>query len=337
VDNSSNLNPYCQTFLNSTCLNCSKGYYFDSNKICQQIDPLCKIFDYNNTICTSCYLGFTLVNGSCSVSDATSPSDPNCKSFDSNNVCITCSKGYYFNQNKVCTQVNSECKTFDYTKLVCTACYNGYDLVAGNCNPTNSSSTVSTTCAQWLDSVCVKCVPRAYYDFEANCIMVSDSCNTFNNFNGKCTSCYSGYLLDSNGNCNQSNSTTLCATTDQKSGLCIKCFNGSYLDASSNCLPIDPQCQTFNFQTLQCDACYKGYSLNKTGACQVSVAIATTILNCVEYDSNQNCLKCYNFYYLSNNVCVAVNPLCKTYDSTSGNCLSCYSVFSLKNGACTLS
>lgn len=300
VDNSSNLNPYCQVFVNSTCLNCSRGYYFDSNKVCQQIDPLCKVFDYANTVCTTCYTGFSLVNGSCTISDSASPSDPNCRTFDSNNLCLNCSKGFYFNQNKVCTQINSNCRSFDLTSLVCTACYSGYDLNAGECVASNASSLVSTTCAQWLDGVCVKCIPRAYYDFQANCVMVSDSCKTFNNFNGKCTSCYSGYSLDNNGNCNESNATIACASTDPTTGLCLRCFNGSYLDASSNCVPIDPQCQAFNTQTRQCDACYKGYSLN-SGVCQVTVNAIPTILNCVEYDSNQKCLKCFNLYYLSNN------------------------------------
>jgi hypothetical protein len=77
--------------------------------------------------------------------------------------------------------------------------------------------------------------------------MVSDACKTFNTYNGKCTTCYSGYSLDTDGKCNESNSTTLCAATNPTTGLCTKCFNGSYLDSSSNCAPIDPFCQTFNF------------------------------------------------------------------------------------------
>lgn len=166
--------------------------------------------------------------------------------------------------------------------------------------------------------------------------MVSDSCKAFNSFNGKCTSCYSGYTLDNNGKCPESNLTVQCAITEPNTGVCTRCYNGSFLDASSICQPIDPNCQSFNYQTRRCESCYKGYSVTKAGGCEVQAVVTASIPNCVEYDSNQNCLKCYNFYYLSSNSCVAVNPLCKTYDSTNGNCLSCYSIFKLKDGQCAL-
>lgn len=150
VDNSSNLNPYCQKFENSTCVACSKGYYFDANKVCQQIDVFCKTFDYTNNICTACYMGFSLVNGSCLVSASTSVADPNCRLFSKDNVCLNCSNGYYFNHDNVCIQVNPNCKAFDYSTLLCTQCYSGYNLSSGNCVASNSSSSVVATCAQWL-------------------------------------------------------------------------------------------------------------------------------------------------------------------------------------------
>ena len=129
---------------------CSKGYYFDANKVCQQIDVFCKTFDYTNNICTACYMGFSLINGSCIVSNSTSVADPNCRSFNKDNVCLNCSNGYYFNQEKVCTQVNPNCKTFDYSTLLCTQCYNGFELSSGNCVTSNSTKSVVATCAQWL-------------------------------------------------------------------------------------------------------------------------------------------------------------------------------------------
>ena len=165
--------------------------------------------------------------------------------------------------------------------------------------------------------------------------MVSDSCKAFNNFNGQCTSCYSGYALDANGACLASNSSSLCAAYDEKNEKCVKCYNGSYLTANGDCRANDPYCSSFNLATFTCDACYQGYSVTN-GICQPVPVVTNTIPNCVEYDNNQNCLKCFNLYYLSNNTCVEVNPLCKTYDSSNGNCLSCFSVFSLTNGTCVL-
>lgn len=147
VDASMTTNPYCQKFVNSTCVNCSSGYYFDSNNICQQVDPLCKIFDYKNDVCTTCYIGFSLNNGSCTASSSSSVSDINCKSFDSNNKCLNCSSGFYFNGNNICTQVDPNCKIFNFTLLQCTVCYNGYSPSNGSCivSPTNTAS--ENTCA----------------------------------------------------------------------------------------------------------------------------------------------------------------------------------------------
>jgi len=145
-------------------------------------------------------MGFALVNGSCIV-QISSSSDPNCKLFDSDSKCVNCSRGFYFNNNHVCTEIDPKCKSFNIETLICGACYSGYELSGNTCVISSSKSDISTTCAQWLDDVCIKCSARAYYDINGNCVKVSDSCKTFNTFNGKCTTCYGGYSLNSNGEC----------------------------------------------------------------------------------------------------------------------------------------
>lgn len=72
------------------------------------------------------------------------------------------------------------------------------------------------------------------------------------------------------------------------------------------------------------------------GACQISkVESKDAVENCYAYDSQSQCIKCYERYYLAANTCSPVSVFCKTYDSNSGNCLSCYSTFKLANGKCS--
>jgi hypothetical protein len=327
--------PFCSKFQNSLCVQCSNGYYFNKTGQCQQIDPFCKTFDNSSLTCTDCYSGFQLVNNSCTFSPSAPAYDPNCKLFNnSNNKCLNCSQGFYFNANGQCTQIDPSCKNFNLANLTCTDCFPGYTLSNGACQQTNSSSPTQANCQQTLQGVCVQCVTRAYYDINNNCVMVSDLCNTFNTFNGFCLTCFSGYALNTtDGTCNPS-LTAVCSSTNAN-GVCTKCSTGYYLDSQSNCQPIDAFCQTFNYTTALCAACYKGYLLNASNQCALAPTITASIQNCITYDSaGQNCIKCFNLYYLSNNQCIAANPLCKTFDPANGNCLTCYSSFTLSNGQC---
>lgn len=334
VDDGSALNPFCQKFENGACSKCSNGYYFDSQLICQLIDPLCKKFDETKGVCLGCYMGFSLVNNNCLVPESLSTDDLNCQKFDDAGICVNCSKGYYFNVNKVCTQIDPKCKSFNVTSLLCTACYPGYALVNNNCEVSVVQSQ-SSACAQWADDFCVKCVPRAYYDVNANCIMVSDSCKTFNTFNGHCTSCYPGNAVSTQGECLPSvDSPTSCAGTDAVSGLCNKCYNGSYLSAESKCVEIDAFCQTFNKNTRLCEQCFKGYAPSGATCQKATVSAEQSIANCFKYTTAGQCQECYKLYYLSNNECIEADPLCKTFDPSNGRCLTCYSSFTLKDGRC---
>lgn len=331
ADPNSVRDPYCARFANGSCVSCSSGYYFNASKACVQVDPFCKTFNSSALVCAKCYSGFALVGGVCSLGAGSQPVlDVNCKLFDGSGVCLNCSKGFYFDSNKVCTQISGSCAVFDYVKTVCTACYPGYAItVDGSCVSTAVADGQSN-CAQMLNGVCVKCVDRAYADFNNNCVKVSDLCSTFNTFNGFCTSCYSGYALNTSAGVCYASETAACTTYNPGSGLCTKCINGFYLDGTSQCQLIDSQCQTFNYTLLKCGVCYKGYVLNSLNACVLAPTTNANIQNCVSYDlTGQNCVKCYSFYYVANNLCAEVSPFCKTYDPTNGNCLTCYTSFVL--------
>ena len=328
-DEGSSLNPFCAEFdANNTCIRCSSGYYFDNDKVCQLINPLCKTFDFEINSCAECFVGFELKDGNCELGPEGSVIDPNCKEIDADGKCLECSQGAYFNSEGRCQVVSASCKTFDFSQLVCTECYEGFDLNNGTCI---QGEPGEATCAEWLNGVCAQCVPRAYFDFDLNCVMVSDLCDGFNDFTGECTSCFSGFTL-SNGQCVVSAQAASCVETDAND-VCVKCSQGSYLQ-DGQCIPIDTFCKDFNLTTLVCDECYQGYSLGAAGACELTpVATQASVPNCVEF-SDGLCTNCFNMYYLADNTCNEVDPLCKSYDKSNGDCTSCYSLFTLTEGKC---
>ena len=60
-------------------------------------------------------------------------SDPLCKTFN-NGVCTECSlRSYYHPINKVCTQVDPNCNTYNNITGACTGCYSGYKPQNGGC------------------------------------------------------------------------------------------------------------------------------------------------------------------------------------------------------------
>lgn len=56
--------------------------------------------------------------------------------------------------------------------------------------------------------------------------------------------------------------------------------------------------------------------------------------NCISYDGFGNCLQCSNMFFVKNNTCVNVNPLCQNYNPFTGDCTSCFPGYALKNKIC---
>lgn len=123
---------------NNICLSCAKNWVFNTNKICVPVSDLCKSAE-SSGLCASCYRGYDLLNGACvfSASNNIRPSDLGCYDWDwNNNICLTCSRGWAFNANKVCVAVSDLCKTVGLTGA-CTTCFKGYDLLNGVCTFSN--------------------------------------------------------------------------------------------------------------------------------------------------------------------------------------------------------
>ena len=101
------------------------------------------------------------------------------------------------NENDICTEVSDLCYTWD-VKGNCESCYKGYVVIDGDCvrDPNEFVPSVDSLCAEWKDRVCLKCAVRAYFDDNSKCVAVSDHCQTWDEFDGSCLSCYQGYDLN---------------------------------------------------------------------------------------------------------------------------------------------
>jgi len=186
---------------NQICLSCSKGYTLNSNKICTAVSTQCNAYDTQG-LCTSCYQGYDLINGSCvfSSSNNAKPKDLGCGNWDWNNqVCLSCSKGFVFNANKVCVATSDQCKTINSQTGDCTSCFKGYDLINGTCSFStfNSAKPAQIGCStwDWDNQICLQCSKRWVFNSNKQCVPVDDQCSSFDSNSGTCTACFSGYNL----------------------------------------------------------------------------------------------------------------------------------------------
>lgn len=287
----------------------------DQANICQPVSSTCKTYDSTNGACLSCYDGYFLADIICAFGTAPGSVvtyDPYCLKVV-NQTCTQCSKGFYL-LNKKCEAVNPLCKTFDYTALVCTACYSGYALSSsGNCEVSNAGNTAAG-CSQFNNSVCVKCSNGYYFDSNRTCTLADTLCKGFDQNNGDCLSCYAGYKL-ANGRCNVDNSSNLnpfCQTF--ANGTCVACSKGYYFDSNKICQQIDPLCKTFDYNTNTCTACYMGFTL-ANNSCSVSNNDLPSDPNCKSFNSNGGCTACSKGYYFNKDkICTQIDPSCKTFD-----------------------
>ena len=65
------LNNYwgCKTWDEGVCVECSDHFYFNSNGVCCEVKPQCKLFNREEGMCVACYQGYHIVNGVCEVTD----------------------------------------------------------------------------------------------------------------------------------------------------------------------------------------------------------------------------------------------------------------------------
>lgn len=194
----------CKTWKEGFCVECSQGYIFNNNGICCKIDQNCEVFNRDVGVCEQCYNGFQVdANGTCKAWKNTDPAYNGCAEWV-NNQCKACSAKHYFDSNNVCVAVSPQCREWNANGQ-CTSCYFGYIVDNGACvvNPSApgaSDVAANPNCHTWNNGVCEACAHRYWFDANGICQHVANQCNTWDNADGLCLSCYAGYDLV-NGAC----------------------------------------------------------------------------------------------------------------------------------------
>ena len=218
--------PNCQKVVDTKCVACFQGYYFDSgNQICRQANPLCKTSNSTGQ-CTSCYTGYEVARGTCLINAA---KDVNCLTYDPSNnyYCIGCYPGYVALSGK-CNVQNPLCATVNFSNGDCLTCWPGYSLSGGDCLlGTVSSPSYDVYCIRTQGSTCLECA-RGYYlnQNQARCLSLDPNCKTSNMTTGQCLTCYDGSVQQL-GRCVAATVQLVanCAK-GSASGECVGCLDG---------------------------------------------------------------------------------------------------------------
>ena len=347
VDKTTANNIGCALWKDGVCVQCSKRWFFNADKVCTPVSDLCSEWNADGT-CSACYYGYIVSNVAC-VENKDVSIVPNsnllCKTW-SGKTCTECADRTYFNENGVCSSVSAQCNSFDKSTGKCLTCFAGYDVVDGACiySPANTAAPADLGCGNWdwKNQVCLACSKRWAFNANKICVPVADQCAT-NADNGDCLTCYKGYDLK-DGKCLYSTSNNAkpadsgCATWDWDNQVCLACSKGWVFNSNKVCTPVSDQCASSD-SNGKCLTCYKGYDL-KEGACVYSAFnnAKPSDSGCATWDwDNQVCLACSkNWVFNANKVCVPVSDQCASSDS-NGNCLTCFKGYDLKDGACIFS
>lgn len=184
-----------------------------------------------------------------------------------------------------------------------------------------------------MGQVCASCSSRYYFGPNNLCVPVNPLCKDYLS-NGSCSSCYSGYVV-SGFTCivNGKTADPFCKTYTV-GGICDSCYTGYFYNrAVQLCQALNTLCKTSNLTDGTCTSCFPGYVLN-LGKCGVSYQDP----NCQKLDNAKaKCLQCANNFFLNTDgKCKQANPLCKTFDQTTGACLTCYSGYVVQGTICVL-
>ena len=91
-----------------------------------------------------------------------------------------------------CSPVSPLCKTYDEGNGHCTSCYPGYVPDKGTCLIGNAKDQ---NCKNFVGNQCDECYSGFYLNYEYKCMQANPICKTIDRNDGRCTSCYSGYVV----------------------------------------------------------------------------------------------------------------------------------------------
>jgi len=288
--------------------------------LCLQNNPLCKTSDLNNGGCLTCYPGYVVSAGNCTLGNSpTTSSDPNCKSTDSSGVCNSCYSGYYLNAGKSCQRLDPLCKNYTNSQSSCGACYDGYTLYNGQCLVSTElpSQNSDPYCIKTQATACITCASGYYLGQNGICAGINPLCKTSDLTNGACLDCYPGYVISAN-TCIVAAAVYIPNCDTVTGNICGTCITG-YFPKNGGCEAVSLLCGTYDDRTGVCLSCTSGYVFQAGQCIYPSMGID---LNCIYY-TGPYCSQCANGYALINYICGSIDPNCLQFDSATNSCKQC--------------
>ena len=113
---------------------------------------------------------------------------------------MKCSIGSFFDENGVCRLVSPLCRTFNPLNGFCLTCYPAFKLESGKCIEDLYFEDQDPNCARFNEGICITCSSGFYFGNDGLCKQANPLCETFDQTNGNCLSCFFGFALNG-GNC----------------------------------------------------------------------------------------------------------------------------------------
>ena len=287
---------------------------------------------------------------------------------DEQKPCLTCNAGMVLDSGKTkCVAVEDakkkeNCKTYDKTTSVCTACNEKFFVQSGECK---AVTTAVDNCATYENATTCKACADGYYLKEKACIKIEAVANCQFHTDRQCDSCAADYFLNKGYNATitldnnlylqiasnlahgegwsfTNNTHSVCekitikdCVTLASAGTCTTCSSTHFLNDSKVCElnPEDPidNCQTYsNAET--CTKCKDEFYLENSTSCKA----VTKVLNCKTYTVNQDsCSECLATHYKTGSTCTERSEAtktidkCKTLNLTADECSACETNYSL--------
>ncbi|ELP85303.1 hypothetical protein EIN_085250 [Entamoeba invadens IP1] len=300
------------------CLECVEGYFFNSDKKCEQCDDVCATCVNEKTHCLSCKTGYYFDSNMTCI-----PKDINCQLTDQAG-CKECanditadvtSTGYFVPLGKQeCELCLDKCRLCEDYKDHCTACVQDYVLKK-----------------QVTDGVTHKI-----------CVLKSENCTKTDM--GYCTSCIEGFFIG--GGVDDDQDCTKCDVscgTCERSVECLTCAPGYFRPkewANDSqfmlCKSQSEISMTCKSGTSGCEACFPGYYINVNDPKQYNCSECPSICKTcqwVESVSKPYCTSCLDdTQYVKNGGCAPCKELSHCAKCSEDKCSECEDGYSLDSG-----
>lgn len=132
--------------------------------VCTKFNDLCKTSNKITGACLDCYQGYSLMNGDCVIAQSSPSGNSDIYCIKTNgNQCVSCSSGFFLNQNGKCQQTDPLCKTTNQVNGICVECYQGY-VLSPNSNSCIIPVVVQIPFCQLTSAAgtCVECIDNYY-------------------------------------------------------------------------------------------------------------------------------------------------------------------------------